>query len=149
MNRHRFEYIDRRRFERVKVKLEISYKTDGKFTTEGTGSAKDLCEGGMALHLNKYANEGDKVELEFRIPGYYRPIKATASIAWMSDRNKRKRLDQEKLPTAGLRFTNIEEDNRKRLFKYISEERGDRLFDLNLGRSDTYQATAHINKEDR
>jgi c-di-GMP-binding flagellar brake protein YcgR len=116
-------FTDRRRYDRIRVSLNVKYETNGKVSTESVSVTKDISEVGLALDINRFVKPGDRVKLELKIPGYYIPVLGTASVIWT-----RKEKDSYNVP-AGLRFLQFSEEDRKKLFSFIRQERGDNAFE--------------------
>jgi len=119
-------YIDRRKYDRVNLRICVKYKTDGSISTEGKTVTKDVCEGGISMYLSNYVRAGDKVDLQLTLRGRYLPINASATVAWVKPR----RTANEILKPAGIRFNFIGENDRKKLWHYLNDRRGEGLQDF-------------------
>ena len=128
------ELIERRKHSRIKIRLEIRYEKEGKISIYNKTITKDMSTEGMGMEMDRFIRPGDKVKFEMKIPGYYLPVVGMASIVWTVRKDK----DKKDRPgtAAGLRFTQINDCDRKKIVNCLKEEGNKEMSDLKLGRSD-------------
>jgi uncharacterized protein (TIGR02266 family) len=106
--------IEHRRFERKTLKVDFKGTTQqGQGELLFTGA--DLSEGGSFLAADLLLEQGEKLALEFRVPGVPRLMRAQARVAWV-----RRFPELEQRGGMGVEFLAMSEDDRAVLAQYLA-----------------------------
>ena len=73
---------DRRRHERVSLKIPVDYTSVDAFFTEFSAN---INQGGMFIEMEDPPGLGTQVQLQFALPGGEQPVQVEGRIAWTSD----------------------------------------------------------------
>lgn len=73
---------ERRRGQRVELKIPVDYSAVDAFFTEFSAN---INEGGMFLETDHPVEPGSQVQLQFRLPGLAEPVVLTGRVARISD----------------------------------------------------------------
>ena len=73
---------DRRRHDRVPLKIPVDYTSVDAFFTEFSAN---INEGGMFVEMDDPPELGTLVQLQFDLPGRLGAVQVEGRIAWMSD----------------------------------------------------------------
>jgi c-di-GMP-binding flagellar brake protein YcgR len=110
-------YIERRRYIRLKVPVEIKYAVSGDSRIRSAVS-KNISADGLRLETaDKDIKKSDILELKLSIPGASNPVHAKASVVW----KKRLSLVDGAPFDLGLEFNEIEEDNKNTFLKFFCD----------------------------
>ncbi|MFA5060309.1 MAG: PilZ domain-containing protein [Candidatus Omnitrophota bacterium] len=114
---------ERRKFVRLNVNVDINYTVVSSSGGSQKGRSRNIGAGGICLLINTEVHAGDLVKLDISLPDDPPTISANGRIAWVKPftvaSEKNKRYD------AGIEFTDISDDDRKKINKYV--------FSLKLG----------------
>ncbi|MFH1063270.1 MAG: PilZ domain-containing protein [Candidatus Omnitrophota bacterium] len=103
---------ERRKFVRVKGLSEVKFKVKGGIEKKRSITVKDLSFIGINVYTDVPLKEGTIVELELDIPDCPKPIAIEGAIIWqLAGRNNRF--------ATGVRFNHADEEDNKRLSKFI------------------------------
>jgi uncharacterized protein (TIGR02266 family) len=105
---------DQRRFARKALQVAFRGK-DSKAAGELIFEAADLSTGGSFLKADLLLEQGERLSLEFRVPGVPRLLRAQARVAWV----RRFPRDNE---TAGMgvEFLTMSDEDREVLTQYLA-----------------------------
>ncbi|MHB8877403.1 MAG: PilZ domain-containing protein, partial [Myxococcaceae bacterium] len=97
---------EHRRFQRKALQVDFRGKD-----AEGAGQllfeGQDLSAGGAFIRSDLLLEQGDRLSLEFRVPGVPRLMRAQARVAWV-----RRFPDGSEPPGMGLEFLTMTEEDR-------------------------------------
>lgn len=114
--------IERRRYIRLKVPVEIKYAVSGDSKIRSAVS-KNISADGLRIETpDKDIKKTDVLEIKLSIPGACNPVHAKASVVW----KKRLSLVDGAPFDLGLEFNEIEEDNKNTFLKFFC----DLIYDL-------------------
>ena len=103
---------DRRRHERVPLKIPVDYSSVDAFFTEFSAN---INEGGMFVALDDAPDLGTLVQLQFALPGRAEPVHVEGRIAWKSD-------GKDGSPAGvGIEFQNISTDVRETINEVVRQ----------------------------
>lgn len=111
---------ERRRFERIDSHVAVRYASV-KWGMRGHSLTKDCSEGGLGLAINGKIPEGERLNLEIKVPDDRREktIPAVAKVVWA-----RRNLEHWKCRySAGLRFLTITPGDKNILLEYVKMHR--------------------------
>lgn len=110
-------YSEKRKHPRLDVKQTVHYRVgDGKEISKG--SIKNIGAGGLCLHSSAPLKTGDKVSIEFELPGNIGKHLATARVVWSQSATD---SEYETRHLAGISFENIQEHRRKEILGYVDK----------------------------
>ena len=104
------ELMERRRYMRFDLPIDLEYRTLTLNPIFGKALAKDLSKDGIRLNLKQAVPAGTPVEICLNVPGDNLPVFATGKIAWADGLQ------------AGIRFTKIDHRDRARVLEYVYRE---------------------------
>ena len=117
MGKEKKDFIDRRRYVRLKVPINISYTIPETGNILDT-STKDVSADGIRFETtNKSIKESDILELKMVIQDAPNPVHAKAKVIW----KKKMSLEDAAPYDCGLEFTEIEEDNKNTFLKFLCD----------------------------
>ena len=90
------------------------------------GHTLDISESGMFLKTSDYFTVGEKLDIEFEIPGLKSTLKAKGKVTWATSTIQRD--SKPDLPGCGIEFTEINEDSLSQLNDYIKKATGESIF---------------------
>ncbi|MGQ0508680.1 MAG: PilZ domain-containing protein [Myxococcaceae bacterium] len=83
----------------------------GQLLLEGS----DLSPGGTFIRSDLLLEQGEKLALEFQVPGVPRLMRAQARVAWV-----RRFPKEDEFPGMGVEFTTMSEEDRSVLTQYLA-----------------------------
>ena len=89
---------DRRRHDRVPLKIPVDYTSVDAFFTEFSAN---INEGGMFVEMEEPPELGTVVQLQFKLPGGENDVQVEGRIAWTSDGK------DENAAGVGIEFQNL------------------------------------------
>ena len=92
---------ERRRHDRVPLKIPVDYTSVDAFFTEFSAN---INEGGMFVEMEEPPGLGTLVQLQFSLPGNGEPVQVEGRVAWTSDGKA------ESPPGVGIEFHNLAPD---------------------------------------
>lgn len=95
---------DRRRSDRVSLKIPVDYSSVDAFFTEFSAN---INEGGMFVELEDPPEIGTQVQLQFALPGLAESVQLEGRIAWTSDGKS------ESPAGVGIEFQNLSSEVRE------------------------------------
>ena len=104
------EAIERRRYMRFDLPIDLEYRTLTLNPIFGKALAKDLSKEGIRMNLKQNVPAGTPVEICLNVPGDNLPVFATGKVAWADGLE------------AGIRFTRIDQRDRARVLEYVYHE---------------------------
>ena len=110
---------ERRKFIRSNGLVLVDYKGT---QVQGKCSAFDVSGVGVRLTVDKELKVGTEVDVDLYLPGDSQPVKARGKVVWVQLCKKTKGSAIEKEKTyyyAGIEFTHIAGDNRKKVVNYV------------------------------
>ena len=105
---------ERRRHERVALKIPVDYTSVDAFFTEFSSNVN---EGGMFVEMEDAPDLGTQVQLEFDLPGHNEPIQVEGRVAWTSDGK------DGSPPGVGIEFQNLPPDARETINSIVRKLR--------------------------
>ncbi len=105
---------DRRRHERVPLKIPVDYTSVDAFFTEFSSNVN---EGGMFVEMEDAPELGSQVQLQFDLPGYEESIQVEGRVAWTSDGK------DGSAPGVGIEFQNLPDDVRDTINRVVRKLR--------------------------
>lgn len=107
-------YFPRRKEERARVKIRISFKTASDFFR---AYISNLSGGGLFIRTTKNLPVGSLVDLEFILPDSTKAIRTTGKVAWIKSKDE----STEKMPSGmGIQFIDMSPEYKKLLQSYIA-----------------------------
>lgn len=104
----------RRKEERAKVKIRISFKKASDFFRAYIG---DLDSGGLFIKTTKSLPVNALLDLEFNLPNTQKVIRTTGRVVWTRSQD----ISTEKMPPGmGTEFVDMNPEDRKVLGKYLA-----------------------------
>jgi type IV pilus assembly protein PilZ len=73
---------ERRRSSRHPIKIPVDYSAVDSFFTE---FATNINEGGIFIETENQSELGERIQLQFRLPGLDEPVQVQGTVAWISD----------------------------------------------------------------
>jgi|YelNatPaOPRAMG01_1025707.scaffolds.fasta_scaffold07108_5 uncharacterized protein (TIGR02266 family) len=110
--------MERRRFERKKIKVMIDY-LDGNDID--VGYTKDISQGGMFIETNNIPAKGNIVFVDFYLPGVRRKLKLKGRVVWV---NTKEDDNGSTKPGIGIEFIEPAEETKHYLNIGIKNIRG-------------------------
>jgi Tfp pilus assembly protein PilZ len=113
---------ERRKYVRFNDLVLIDYKGE---QVEGKSSVLDIGGGGIRLIADKRLKVDSDVELEIYLPGDSQPIKVSGKIVWVQackERPNSESKPQKEYFYTGIKFTFLDENNRKKIANFISRK---------------------------
>ena len=104
---------ERRKFMRIETDLAADYWAKGPSMKGGQAQLRDFCREGVGVFFPNPVNQGEHVDLTFRVPGDNIPIFATAEVTWADEATTPDNVE------AGLRFVSIKPLDLARLLDFI------------------------------
>jgi len=106
--------IDRRKFERLKTHIPITYK-NLKSTSSRAMSvhAKDLCEGGFCFVGHEFLSLGNRLAVSISMPTCPREVKVISTVSWV------KKLSYGQEYEVGNKFFKISDRDRQEVARYV------------------------------
>ena len=92
---------DRRRHDRVPLKIPVDYTSVDAFFSEFSAN---INEGGMFVEIEEPPELGTVVQLQFSLPGGEQDVQVEGRIAWISDGK------DESVAGVGIEFQNLRPD---------------------------------------
>ena len=111
---------ERRKYVRLNVKIEFTYKKKGVPGPEKKSVTKNISLGGIQADLDASIKQGDWLELNITIPHTEKPIYCIAKIVWLSEETAGK-------ITAGIKFEDIACEMKNKFMEYMCEIMYDEL----------------------
>jgi uncharacterized protein (TIGR02266 family) len=108
------EGANRRRHERVSLKIPVDYTSVDAFFTE---FSSNINEGGMFVEMENAPELGRQVQLQFDLPGYEESVQVEGRVAWMSDGK------DGSPPGVGIEFQNLPGDVRDTINRVVRKLR--------------------------
>jgi len=105
---------DRRRQERIGLKVPVDYSSVDAFFTEFTSN---INEGGMFIEMEQLPEIGADIQLQFRLPGVKQPLQVEARVAWVSDGKADAPVG------AGVEFKNLTAEAREQINRIVRDLR--------------------------
>lgn len=117
MGKAKDSFIERRRYVRLEMPIDVSYTVPetGKMLNTNT---KNISADGMRFEtLNSSIKESDILEIKMVIRDAPSPVHAKAKVIW----KKKISLEDMAPYDCGLEFTEIEEDNKNTFLKFLCD----------------------------
>lgn len=117
--------IERRKYVRVRVPIDITYTIPGKDKVFAAVT-KDLSADGLRFQtLDPNLQESSTIEIKLKLPDTVNPVHAQGKVIW-----KRKLSLEDAAPfDVGIDLTTIEEDNKNTFLKFLC----DTIYNLSKG----------------
>jgi uncharacterized protein (TIGR02266 family) len=107
--------VERRRFPRIPVSLEVSFDTGEEILSS---YLFDLNEGGLFISTPNPMEVGTRMRLYFKLPHREESLDIVGTVVW------RQGEDSTSKPGMGVRFDEVKEENRELFDAYILEQLG-------------------------
>ena len=105
---------ERRKYMRISTRLEAEYWAKGPSMVAGQAQVCDFSREGVGAVFPKPLEDGECVDLTFKVPGDNIPIFATGEVAWTDSKK-----DSHHGIGAGLRLISIKPLDLARLLDYV------------------------------
>ncbi len=105
---------ERRRHERVPLKIPVDYTSVDAFFTE---FSSNINEGGMFVEMENGPDLGTQVALQFDLPGHEESVQVEGRVAWVSDGK------DDSAPGVGIQFQNLPSDVRDTINRVVRKLR--------------------------
>lgn len=112
------ERVQRRRYVRIPIVLNIQYKLKGVDKIYYTYS-KDISGGGVRIILPELLKVYDIIEMRIELISPEPPINCEGEVVWINKQEILVINKREEIIHAGIRFTLIEEKERERLIRFL------------------------------
>jgi len=109
--------IEKRRFIRFEINLEVDYIVKKEPRVEKKGATKDICAGGINLLTDEKLEVGEEVELKMFLSKALNPAHLNGVVVWSKDDSSGEKLSH----SAGIEFKAIEEDNKNSFLKFLCD----------------------------
>ncbi len=119
------DYSNRREFERVTYRVDVTVESESTFYN---GFTENISTGGLFVATYDVRPLGQKVSLEFTIPGHRHRITIEGEICWLREYNE---TTPDMIPGMGVRFLNLEEPQMQAIERFI-EHREPLFYDDDL-----------------
>jgi uncharacterized protein (TIGR02266 family) len=96
--------------------MEVTYEKDGKYLSY---FLDNVGGGGVFIETPTPFNQGVQIDLCFHLPGVVDSILARGTVMWKRD------FSDDAKAGMGVKFDEIEEADRQRLEKFLSDSTGD------------------------
>ncbi len=106
---------EKRREERISVELKVGYRTIGSFITD---YIINISRGGIFINTSKPLPVGTKIRILFSIPDIPLPFDLNGIVRWINPVGH----SSHSLPGMGIEFLEVEENVKKRIEKFISQQ---------------------------
>jgi c-di-GMP-binding flagellar brake protein YcgR len=104
---------ERRKFLRIATSLEAVYWAKGPSMATGQAQVKNFSREGVGVLLPQSVEQGEYLDLTFKVPGDQIPILATGQVAWASASKDQTGVG------AGLKFRSIKPLDLARLLDFV------------------------------
>lgn len=107
---------DKRRYKRVDSSVPIRYKNLRIATELPAGAtSKNLSEGGVCFHTNKFISLACRLVVEISIPTSVKPIKAISKVAWI------RRIPSTDQYELGNQFLEINKEDKTNILNFVNQ----------------------------
>ena len=103
---------ERTKYIRFPLITNVTYKKTAEADAECACVSRNISGDGMNLYLDKKLKTGEKVEMSFVLPLDPITVLAEGAVIWTRERG-------EKGTETGIHFTQINEQDRERIMRYI------------------------------
>ncbi|UCG35557.1 MAG: PilZ domain-containing protein [Candidatus Omnitrophota bacterium] len=103
---------ERRKYVRFPLITNVTYKKTEEPASECGCVSRNISGEGINLYIDKRLKPGEKMELSFILPLDPIPILVEGAVVWTRERG-------EKGIETGIQFTQINEQDRERIIRYI------------------------------
>ena len=108
---------EKRGYVRLNVDAHATFTIKGKDTIQDMVTLEDISSGGIRVIINIPLQNSDLLELKLQIPGIDGEIVALGRVVWQ------RQITMDLLDT-GIEFTEINEQNKKKLLDFIEHSTG-------------------------
>jgi len=106
---------EKRRHQRIDVKVPLQYKElGGEKISKGTLS-KNVSEGGIKFHTDKFISLACRLVVEMSIPSSTKPIRAISKVAWI------KKLPVGDTYEVGNQFLDMTKEDKSIMSDYVKK----------------------------
>jgi uncharacterized protein (TIGR02266 family) len=109
------KHDDRRANRRIELEVEIGLESDHNFYT---GLTRDISSGGIFVATGVTYEVGDKVTINFTLPGRTVPITVDAQVRWVRDPRTIRTDGPEGM---GLRFLNLTPEAQAAIAEFLDQ----------------------------
>lgn len=104
----------RRSTVRLDAEIELDLHSDHNFYT---GFSANISDGGLFVATYKPQAVGDRLEVQFKLPGIEEPIKAKVEVRWVRE----PRAGDDTAPGFGAAFVEISDHGRELVERYVNK----------------------------
>ncbi len=104
---------ERRKFMRIATALEADYWAKGPSMATGHAQVRNFSREGVGIFLSRSVEQGEYLDLTFKVPGEQVPIYATGEVAWASAAKDQTGVG------VGLKFLSIKPLDLARLLDFV------------------------------
>lgn len=107
---------DKRRYRRVDSSVPVRYKNLRIAAELPAGAiSKNLSEGGVCFHTNKFISLACRLVVEISIPNSPKPIKAISKVAWI------RRIPSTDQYELGNQFLEINKEDKTNILNFVNQ----------------------------
>lgn len=92
---------NKRQFERADYQVEVTLESESNFYN---GFTENISAGGLFVATYDLRELGDKLTMQFTIPGFDKPVEVRGEVRWIRDLNP---LTPDMTPGMGVRFLDL------------------------------------------
>ena len=107
---------DQRRFERSECKVEVTLESESNFYN---GFTENMSTGGLFIATYDTKEIGEKVSMEFTLPGRPDPISVKGEVRWLRDLNP---MTPDMTPGMGVRFIDLPAEAAAAITDFITQK---------------------------
>jgi type IV pilus assembly protein PilZ len=115
--------LQRRRFERLPVEIEVNLTSDHNFYTAFT---QNISEGGLFVATTRLLPVGTLIEFSFTLNDDPDPIRAKGRVRWVRDPML---YNRDTVPGMGIEFIELDPPTQKRVNDFIARKRDSLFYD--------------------
>ncbi|MCP4649358.1 MAG: PilZ domain-containing protein [PVC group bacterium] len=123
-----------RKFGRLISNLKVTWRKIDGFTWEKLNENKDISEQGICLIVDERVEAGDDLLLKIELFSGS-AIRAIGKVVWISEAV----LDGDKVFNAGIKFLDIDKDDRKEIAEFVFRNLRNKLLNQ-LGEEDLFES---------
>ena len=116
MNENNLE--DKRQFPRIDVEQTIRFRVESSKEMR-TGRIENISGGGVLLYTRELLKPGEKISVEFKLPGNIGHVMGTATVAWARSASD---SPYESSHWAGIQFDKIPERSREDIVEFVARK---------------------------
>lgn len=104
---------EKRRFQRIDLRVPLQYKELGREKEPRGTLTRNLSEGGVKFHTDKFISLACRMVVELTIPTVVHPIRAISKVAWI------KKLPVGDVYEVGNQFLDMTKEDKSVITDYV------------------------------